>query len=93
MPAFTYYAAKDYVDCTLKPYKWYLNHVIIGAEEASLPETYVQAVRAIESLNDPFQEREKSERKLYNQGDSERWRQPGDELEHPSLMNCEHSQS
>ena len=31
MPAFTYYAHPKHVDDNLRPYTWYLNHVIIGA--------------------------------------------------------------
>ena len=93
MPAFTYYAHPKHVDDNLRPYTWYLNHVIIGAEEASLPETYVREVRSTESIKDADQEREKRERKLYEQGESARWRQPEHALEHPRLVNCEPSQS
>ena len=87
MPAFTYHAAPQHVDKNLKPYTWYLNHVIIGAEEASLPEPYVQEVRATDSIEDTDQEREKCERKLYKQGESVRWRQPEHAPEHPRLVN------
>ncbi len=87
MPAFTYYAAPKHVDADLKPYTWYLNHVIIGAEEASLPEEYVQNIRATESIKDPNQKRDQCERKLYEQGESARWRQPEHSLEHPRLVN------
>ena len=93
MPAFTYYAHPKHVADNLRPYTWYLNHVIIGAEEASLPETYVREVRSTESIKDADQEREKRERKLYEQGESARWRQPEQALEHPRLVNCEPSQS
>ena len=68
MPAFTYYADLKHVDAELKPYTWYLNHVIIGAEEASLPEAYVQSIRATESIKDWNQKREKCERKALRAG-------------------------
>ena len=87
MPAFTYYADLKRVDAELKPYTWYLNHVVIGAEEASLPEAYVQNIRATESIKDSNQKRERCERKLYEQGESARWRQPEHSLEHPRLVN------
>ena len=38
--AFTYFALK--IDDSLKPYTWYLNHVLIGARESQLPENYIQ---------------------------------------------------
>ena len=91
IPAFTYHAAPTHVDDNLKPYSWYLNHVIIGAEEASLLETYVQEVRSTESIQDTDHKREKRERRLYEQGESARWRQPEHALEHPRLVNCEPS--
>ena len=87
VPAFTYHAHPNHVDEDLKPYTWYLKHVIIGAEEASLPEAYVQEIRATESIEDTNQEREKREGKLYEQGESARWRQPEDAPEHPRLVN------
>ena len=64
-----------------------MKHVIIGAEEASLPEAYVQEIRATESIEDTHEEREKREGKLYEQGESARWRQPEDAVEHPKLVN------
>ena len=89
--ACTYHADPKHVDDNLNPYSWYLNHVIIGAEEASLPETYVQEIRSTESIQDTNHEREKPERSLYEQGESARWRQPEHALEHPRLVNCEPS--
>ena len=93
MPAFTYYADPKHVDDSLKPYPWYLNHVIIGAAEACLPEGYVQAVRLTKTIEDADQQREKRERKLYEQGESAPWRQPEHALEHPRLVNCDPSPS
>ena len=93
MPALIYSADDAYVDDKLKPYTWYLNHVIIGAKEASLPETYIDEVSTTGSIKDADQEREESERRLYQQGESVPWRQSEHALEHPRLVNCERPQS
>ena len=50
--AFTYDAENAYVKAALKPYTWYLKHVTIGAEEARLPETYIQEIRTAQSIKD-----------------------------------------
>ena len=92
MPAFVYYAAATHVDDKLKPYTWYLKHVIIGANEASLPRTYVDQVSSTESITDGDQAREKREQDLYQRGESSPWRQPEHLLEHPNLVNCERPQ-
>ena len=72
----------------LKPYTWYFEHVIIGAKEANLPETYVDEVGSTERLTDDDQARDKRERRFYEPGESSPWRQPGQVLEHPSLVDC-----
>ena len=61
--AVTYYATK--VDSNLKPYQWYLHHVLIGAEENGLPEDYVQNIRSISSIADPKTERHDREMAIY----------------------------
>ena len=49
--AFTYQAT--HIDCKLKPYSWYMNHVLIGARESHLPEDYIQRkILSIESIED-----------------------------------------
>ena len=62
MLAFVYYAAATHVDDKLKPYTWYLKHVIIGANEASLPQTYVDQVSSTESITDGNQARRNASR-------------------------------
>lgn len=50
--AITYYATD--INTELKPYSWYLNHVIIGANESELPESYrmkIQNTLSIEDMN------------------------------------------
>ena len=41
----TYIANKDYINCTLKPYTWYKQHVLVGAIENKLPSSGSTAVK------------------------------------------------
>ena len=68
MSAFLYYADDNYIDEKLKPYSWYLDHVIIGAEEARLPDRYVDKIRSVQSIKDQDQVREQDERSVYGPG-------------------------
>ncbi|MBY6188516.1 gamma-glutamylcyclotransferase [Marinobacter hydrocarbonoclasticus] len=61
--AFTYVALQ--IDAQLKPYHWYLEHVLIGARESRLPAEYLMQLTAIEALTDPDAEREQRERAIY----------------------------
>jgi len=49
----------------LKPYSWYLHHVLVGAREATLPESYIASLAAVETIQDPDQKREARERAIY----------------------------
>lgn len=57
--ALTYYALK--LDHTLKPYSWYLNHVIVGARETQLPTEYLEIIETTESIEDLDEQRAKIE--------------------------------
>ena len=47
--AVTYIATN--IDESLRPYSWYVNHVLVGANDTSLPEDYIQRkIRAIEAI-------------------------------------------
>lgn len=61
--ASTYYATN--IDDTLKPYSWYKNHVLIGAKESQLPQSYIQKIAAIECIEDPDQRREVEQRAIH----------------------------
>ena len=61
--AVTYYATKK--GTKLKPYTWYKTHVLKGAEEASLPEDYIERIKAIDAVEDCFKEREARELEIY----------------------------
>ncbi|WDF99860.1 gamma-glutamylcyclotransferase [Pectobacterium carotovorum subsp. carotovorum] len=65
--AITYVASNSGIDTTLKPYSWYMNHVLIGAKEASLPVEYIEnKISSVEAIEDPDRERDTSERAIYN---------------------------
>jgi len=62
--ALTYYAIK--IDASLKPFSWYLNHVIVGAKETKVPADYLAAIQSIECFEDLDENREAKERAMYN---------------------------
>jgi gamma-glutamylcyclotransferase len=54
--ATTYVATK--INKNLKPYSWYVNHVLVGAKETSLPVDYIQKkIEAVEAIEDDDKER------------------------------------
>jgi gamma-glutamylcyclotransferase len=62
--ATTYFATE--IDEYLKPYTWYLNHVLVGAGETSLPDDYVQwKISAIGSIQDADRKRDARERAVH----------------------------
>ena len=60
---FTYYAIK--IDTALKPFHWYKEHVLIGAQENGLPETYIRKIESVESIDDHDEERHEMELIIY----------------------------
>jgi hypothetical protein len=62
--AITYMATK--IDENLKPYSWYLNHVLVGAKEASLPSDYIEEkIASIEAIEDSDKERDAQQRAIH----------------------------
>ena len=61
--AFIYYAIK--IDTALKPYSWYLNHVILGAKETKVPTDYLAVIESIESIEDLDKARDIKQRTMY----------------------------
>ncbi|WP_372987826.1 gamma-glutamylcyclotransferase family protein [Marinobacter sp.] len=59
LEAYTYYATDT--DPSLRPYSWYLYHVIYGAREIGVPDDYLNAVLATKSREDPDRERDARE--------------------------------
>ena len=62
--AVTYYATKT--DSSLKPYSWYLNHVVIGAKETKVPAEYLAMIESIECFKDPDTKRDSEQRAMYS---------------------------
>ena len=62
--AVTYYATE--IDCTLKPYTWYIEHILVGAKEACLPPDYIESIEEIEADEDPCKKRETKELGIYS---------------------------
>ena len=56
------YFAYD-IDSKKKPYHWYKEQVVQGAKEHGLPEDYIKKIKAVESIPDQDQEREKIQSK------------------------------
>ena len=61
--AFTYCAIR--IDRSLRPYSWYLEHVLAGAREAGLPEEYVAGIVRYDATPDPCEARERAELAIY----------------------------
>lgn len=63
--ALTYYAIR--IDTSLRPYYWYLNHVILGAKETNVPTDYLDVIESIECIVDPDSARDEKQRAMYNE--------------------------
>jgi gamma-glutamylcyclotransferase len=63
--AITYYATDT--DPALRPYSWYLHHVVYGAIETGVPAPYLDALRAIDCVDDIDLKRDARERAIYRQ--------------------------
>lgn len=61
--AFTYFATA--IDPSLRPFDWYLRHVVNGARAASLPAGYIEEIAATEAIHDPDPKRRALELALY----------------------------
>ncbi len=57
--AFMYYGLC--LEPSLKPFSWYLNHVVTGAKEINSPSDYLALLEAIETTEDPNTERHHKE--------------------------------
>ena len=51
----------------LKPYSWYVNHVLVGAKETRLPNSYIQCkIVAVDSIEDTDKERDAEQRAIHS---------------------------
>lgn len=57
LKATAYLAREDQIDESLKPYTWYLELILCGAEQHGLPEDYRQKIERILDLPDPNENR------------------------------------
>ncbi len=53
LPAETYIVKEAKIDQGAKPYDWYLDLVITGAVMHELPQTYIEALRKVQTCPDP----------------------------------------
>jgi len=63
LEAITYYATV--IDTSVKPYHWYKEHVLIGANEHGLPGRYIEIIATIASMADPESGRHEQELSIY----------------------------
>ena len=62
--AITYVATR--IDASLRPWSWYVNHVLVGAREASLPASYIDSmIKVAAPIEDPDRERDAMERAIH----------------------------
>ena len=60
------YVATNIVE-NLQPYSWYLNHVLIGASETSLPIGYIQRkIQIVQAFEDSDKERDTQQREIHS---------------------------
>ena len=63
--ALIYYATN--LDPRLRPYHWYKEHVLRGAEENGLPAEYIASIRTVASIDDPDPARAARELSIYRE--------------------------
>ncbi|MCP1676532.1 gamma-glutamylcyclotransferase (GGCT)/AIG2-like uncharacterized protein YtfP [Natronocella acetinitrilica] len=62
----TTYVATN-IDKSLKPYSWYVNHVLVGTREASLPQDYIDSkITSVEAVEDSDKERDTKQRAIHS---------------------------
>ncbi len=59
----TYYATNTAP--SLKPFSWYLNHVVVGAKETNVPSQYLELIQSTECRDDPDPNRDAEQRAMY----------------------------
>lgn len=62
------YSVEDkerYTNSALKPYQWYHHHVLFGAQQADLPQSYIAALKKIDAIQDGDKDRAAREMAIY----------------------------
>jgi len=54
------------IDPGLRPFSWYLQHVLVGACTARLPASYQSRIQAVDAVRDPDPDRERRELAIYS---------------------------
>mgnify|MGYP005985878965 CR=1 FL=1 len=54
------------VDPSLKPYYWYLNHVVTGAIEINISAQYLNVIQSTACIDDPDKNRDTKQRAIYS---------------------------
>lgn len=67
LPALTYLAEAGAVDESLRPFSWYRDLVVAGAEEHALPEDWVATLRTVEVVEDARRDRHRDMRALLSE--------------------------
>jgi gamma-glutamylcyclotransferase len=60
---FLYYAT--YINSALRPFSWYVHHILWGATAAGLPDGYVKKINKVQTIEDENRQRDALERSLY----------------------------
>ena len=60
---FLYYATN--INSALRPFSWYVHHILKGAENARLPKRYIQQISSVQTVEDADRQRDTRERSLY----------------------------
>lgn len=66
---FFYVAQRGFVDDTLKPYHWYKDLVVRGAQAHGLPPSYIAELRGVVAMRDPDARRVEQHRRILEAGD------------------------
>lgn len=61
---FLYYATN--INSTLRPFSWYMHHILKGAENARLPRSYVYQISHIQTVEDTDKKRDTQERLIHS---------------------------
>jgi gamma-glutamylcyclotransferase (GGCT)/AIG2-like uncharacterized protein YtfP len=58
---FTYIADETHIDDRLAPFSWYKQYVVHGARHHGLPQSYIQSLSQVQTIEDPYRSRAESE--------------------------------
>ncbi len=61
---FTYIAQQSHIVDNLKPYHWYKQLVVLGAQYLQFPDTYISSIKEVPSIEDPDESRRREKDEL-----------------------------